>query len=819
MLVWYHKTHMARGIPESWKEPVAAEHSKGGSAPERTSIKSPSQDAAPEVQWGSWNEMVQDLSAKQGEGHQTEQKSVQRHKMPTYEADEVMLMKRKQRQSVETISEEVSMDQATKEVATGSADTSGAISEKNTPQSVRMVEVHGSESASTDADTRSWEVAKRDTDSLMRSADRIVAMTRARREEHGRSHAEAKETSENYAHARSEVTKIKNRLRKITEGNDTPAIRAEIAQLRSSLAKHLHELRTDMPKKSTAEFIDETKQSLGTLAAADAEWLHAQPEYEQVTQATKKLAELGSGEEGDEAVAETEKAVAAKRNPKTVAALRQLRTNYIREKLAVLKSRTEESPADALGHNIQDIVARIEAALQNQGAYDRDKKTQTSLDPLVELKHRASRLEADVQRLDATGASSSQVAALSSTVAEFADEVRKTIDRVGEPAESASAETDSAAVPRVLGLTVPTAGASADTIAAFKDELNIAWIPVLTAAAVNQEASVQLLAQHFRDLFSKLDALTDAEALSEKDAEHVALLAEKIGTPEAIVGVYVPPVPLSPERTTNEEKKAVAEIVEASAVPATVVETTEVTYTNALVPVLPAYVDMEVEKKDKSARRRMMSLGALALVGVLAANDTATDDPQVVRGETLHTNTTEALAAAPSQADEALKKMYTTAPISEAPQWPTYDAQTADDETHNESSNQPLAAEVRVAPDLPAPTVAHERGALSESIDRIPVPYTFRGELNTQGNVIDTVSEAVLYKWEINKHLIHAEISRTKFLATMWQVLEELEGNPQLEARLTAQMSIRSGDIDEVFRGPQHAINLAPFYKLIESRL
>lgn len=96
----------------------------------------------------------------------------------------------------------------------------------------------------------------KDLDDLMAQADRLIALTRVRREKAGYSHRDAKAIEDSqYAVARSEIQKIKNRIRALKEEpNDDK--RNEIQALRTSLAEHLWNLRKQIPlpaKENQAE--------------------------------------------------------------------------------------------------------------------------------------------------------------------------------------------------------------------------------------------------------------------------------------------------------------------------------------------------------------------------------------------------------------------------------------------------------------------------------------------------------------------------------------------------------------------------------------
>lgn len=110
---------------------------------------------------------------------------------------------------------------------------------------------------------------ERSVASLLAQADRLIELTKNRRlgerelmsgervhpedDSSVFSHKEAKAHSVDYAGARSDITKIKNRLRAILNEENVAEKRAEIDELRKSLANHLWQLRKDFPMQSNAE--------------------------------------------------------------------------------------------------------------------------------------------------------------------------------------------------------------------------------------------------------------------------------------------------------------------------------------------------------------------------------------------------------------------------------------------------------------------------------------------------------------------------------------------------------------------------------------
>lgn len=92
-----------------------------------------------------------------------------------------------------------------------------------------------------------------------------------------------------------------------------------------------------------------------------------------------------------------------------------------------------------------------------------------------------------------------------------------------------------------------------------------------------------------------------------------------------------------------------------------------------------------------------------------------------------------------------------------------------------------------------------------------PIMFTF-----TEGNRIDTVSEALFETWKDNPALTEDALSQKEFLAQMYTAIAELEKDPVKNAELLEQMGIVSGDIDKVQVG--QSINLQPFFEYLNTK-
>lgn len=97
--------------------------------------------------------------------------------------------------------------------------------------------------------------------------------------------------------------------------------------------------------------------------------------------------------------------------------------------------------------------------------------------------------------------------------------------------------------------------------------------------------------------------------------------------------------------------------------------------------------------------------------------------------------------------------------------------------------------------------------------------YRFEGQRGTDGEVIDTVSEAIYDEWKKQPALVERKLTRSQFLPAMYRLINDLDKNPVLMHNLTKEMRIKSGDIDKVERVFENTYNgevdLAPFFRLL----
>ncbi len=632
-----------------------------------------------------------------------------------------------------------------------------------------------------------WNAAdSRSIETLRASADSLIAMTAERRLQNGISHKEAKQVSENYTQARSEISKIKNRLRKIEQGAATSATKDELKSLRSQLAGHLWQLRKEFPLQGTDFVVKETEQELGALAVKNQDWLHAQPEYEQIR---KTLTMLKQGDK-------------ANGNEKNKASLRQLRGQRVDSLLKTLRERITETktPVEILSGEAADLSARIDVLVEEGGYNNREKKTLPYVDPLIGLRGRLDALRQQVHRMYESGETQDNphLHALAAEVADVEHRVKKLVQ------EHSLGGFEKTKPVSLLGLTVPAAGAVPAAVAAFRKALEIEWQPIKKAASLNTEALVQDLAKDYQQLFVKLNGISTSEPLSVRDAEHVAVLASRINQPERIKGIYTPPVPEGGvDVVPNQE---LSEALNKEGLPSKIVASIEATHEGVLRKMLPALTEKDIMKKDR-AWATLGALGGAALLSAFLHTTGEQKDNTVTLGDTsfmppdsMPLQTTQVVDETPDVFSTINAVPYMTKPTVLEAVWPS-----ASDDLSFVTSNEDVEKEVQTV---------ETRADVVE-----PVLYTFRGEQNSRGEVIDTVSEAALYKWQLNPSLVDKKITQTQFMATMWDILRELEANPWMEKALTEQMGVKSGDIDMVFKGVDNAINLAPFYNLISARI
>jgi len=83
------------------------------------------------------------------------------------------------------------------------------------------------------------------------------------------------------------------------------------------------------------------------------------------------------------------------------------------------------------------------------------------------------------------------------------------------------------------------------------------------------------------------------------------------------------------------------------------------------------------------------------------------------------------------------------------------------------------------------------------------VAYTFTGERNSRGDVIDTVSEAALEMWKRQPEMISSKVTTSQFLAKMWSTIAAIEADPVRNTSVLRDMEITSfsNDIDLVNKG------------------
>jgi len=509
---------------------------------------------------------------------------------------------------------------------------------------------------------------QRSVAALVKSADHLIALTAERRKENGVSHKEAKEQSENYAHARSEITKIKNRLRKVAEGKETADTKSEILQLRKQLANHLWELKKDFPMRSSEEMVTRIGTELGRHAVVNSEGLHSRPEYEQLQRVRNRLKETDPSKKENEALGTQPSAVS----------LRKLRMKHAESLLQQLSENMPQPQSAALEawNQAEQLAAKIEVLIDTSGYHDPAKKDLPYVPDLVKLNGLISDLLVRLKHYTSSEAAvnEQEVDAIAAEVADVANRLR----RLQQDNKLVTPEKV-----QLLGLSVPAAGAGPFAVAAFRKALELEWQPVKQAALRNTEAAVQELAKDFQQLFAKLNSIPPSIPLSARDAAHLAILAERIKHPERISGTYVPPVPETIAGTSD--PTLTKELVEKRGAPGQVAEKMNVLHQEKLRAVLPQYT--EKETIDQRSRRRFAELGGAVLLAALVAPSDTQQVEQFPYGGDVSVNGVETTPIQPSMeqtAADTLPDGVSVAPdgtlygteqvVRSEPVWPTVTA-------------------------------------------------------------------------------------------------------------------------------------------------
>ncbi len=110
--------------------------------------------------------------------------------------------------------------------------------------------------------------------------DRLVEVRKERRQKKGLSDQDVRKESESYNAIRSEIIKLRNRLKKIQEGEEVDL--EEVRNLKSELLDHLAKYRAEMKQESIEAQLDEpevkNKNFFGEISEEDLQSLHR--EYE-----------------------------------------------------------------------------------------------------------------------------------------------------------------------------------------------------------------------------------------------------------------------------------------------------------------------------------------------------------------------------------------------------------------------------------------------------------------------------------------------------------------------------------------------------------
>lgn len=120
-----------------------------------------------------------------------------------------------------------------------------------------------------------------------------------------------------------------------------------------------------------------------------------------------------------------------------------------------------------------------------------------------------------------------------------------------------------------------------------------------------------------------------------------------------------------------------------------------------------------------------------------------------------------------------------------------------------EVTDAPVAEDVPPYPAMPSDEMLN-RGSEVEHL------FTFE-----PGSKVDTVSEALFEEWKAEPGVLAEDLTKKEFLAQMYTAIADIEKNPLENTELMEQMGITSGDIDKVFDGQE--IDLQPFFEYLNN--
>lgn len=689
-------------------------------------------------------------------------------------------------------------------------------------------------------------------EALQAQADRLIALTKKRREALGLSHAAAKEETDSYATVRSEISKIKNRLRAIEKGADEATKRAEIAALRSELASHLWALRGELetvpvderPRSRATKLASATEaapvanseapkktgwwdkdfqaahgvsvRSYGETAGGPGERIAAGTEGEGVSEVTPGMTVRFPRSDGGESVGRV-RDIRDSESSGSVATVVWTEQGVSKEKQVPLRELSPYTGAFSLGDSVEVLrtngswttagVSEIAAdgtytvAWTEDGA-DFSKQVSveslrkpTGLDSAAAAEHDVSVSEHGEDNLLHI---STAIDTLLDTL-QTATPKNTFID--GGPRQPLEVTLDLASIRASLKDLRNRIDDAATLTAGERDALSSEFADLSYRARKLIATAERIRPMRFYGVDIPVpgpEGVAAARALQAKLVE-VRSRAEGQGdaTAAAILREMWSHIPLIPPNGLTEEQVAKLRTL-APKVPESFRSPVEgvIAARSRSLPELPGLKGKEAEvQKDKAARRRFGLFGTTMVAAVLAAlvadRQLDTDERVLPPGEPVAEGSID--AAAPPAKEVAGAKIELVDSY-----WPTAAAEASADDLFPEAG----AAE---------PELGTE--------------YRFTGERNAAGEVIDTVSEAAFEFWKQHPEVIEGPtLTKNEFLKAMYSVLDYAEKHPREKAELIDAMGLISGDFDRVdqFTGSNEAastIDLAPLFAKIKAEV
>jgi hypothetical protein len=465
--------------------------------------------------------------------------------------------------------------------------------------------------------------AERSVASLMAQADRLIALTKRRREKVGVSHKEAKNESDDYAAARSEITKIKNRLRAILSDKDVVHKRAEVDELRTSLAGHLWNLRRDFPvgKEKPGEDVEVAvavtevdplvKQKTAAVEHLRTNFAEAHAaQHEALRAGVPILITLPDGRkvEGEtEYIHDNETTLSVSWLEGTT------RMQQVVDRSAVMElTDAEAMPVDGIpveqfaphdtlheAHQAASVESaitnareKLERIIAETASYQNSILSGTEDDTLMTLKRELQSLETRITSAKLSPASMrpEELKAMRSQLATI---------------EYQLVQLEVVAPKKLLGLVVPRAGDGPFAVRAFRDALTIEWQPFKRASANSADAAVVEKRQAFEQMFKVL-AYVPESGITDAEARLLRSAAEKIALPHRITSAFSLEVGAATSTETVPPHAMIEVLQQKGAAAARLLEAK-----------LPAVAQRELATAQEAKARRWFERGGILTVGVL----------------------------------------------------------------------------------------------------------------------------------------------------------------------------------------------------------